>query len=564
MREFDGKVCRLGYCLNGKDESILSEDGAISIGRAFDSDLVLSHESISRHHAQLVREDEGWVIVDLDSKNGVKVNTYRVERKLLASGDRVDVGAVRLQVEILDQRLSTQAKVIFDEEAEDRSIKTEVIDMDHLDVLFGNSQELPTLDGCDSGPEWPQSSPEGGVLKDRAGILSLFSDAAEALLTSETLDETLDRILAQVFASLPAERGVICLYDEDTDTTEAKVMRTLDGGTDDPIVISSHITREVINQKRSLLVQDTQADRRFDRAESVIMMKIHSAMCAPLYRDRRVIGFIYVDRNSPTSPFQTHHLQALSVLAILSAVAVEQAALRDHLGHEREIRARLARYSSPAVVERIVNDPEVAGVGMAAEEGEVSVLFADLTGFTTMAETMNPAEVVRLLNQVFERLTDAVFDYEGTLDKFRGDGMMAFFGAPLAQPDHAQRAVKAALRMQALLADLNADAHNRRFISMRIGINSGGVVVGDIGSPQRKDYTVIGDVVNVASRLEASIAQPGQVVIGPQTHKQVCSEFRCEALPDARLKGKIRSVKPYLVLGRLTSARAEKDTPAKS
>jgi len=465
---------------------------------------------------------------------------------------------VRLYVEMLDQRPSTEAKVIFKEEAEGLSVKTEVIDMNHLDVLFGNSTELPALDACDSQPHWPHNASDGGAVRDQPGILHLFSNAAEALLTSETLDQTLDRILAQVFASLPAERGVICLYDEESDTTEAKVMRTLEGVTDDPIVISTHITREVIKQKRALLVQDTQADHRFGGAESVIMMKIHSAMCAPLYRDRRVIGFIYVDRHSPETPFQTHHLQALSALAILSAVAVEQSALRDRLGQEREIRARLARYSSPAVVERIVADPEVAGVGMAADEGEVSVLFADLTGFTAMAETMNPTEVVRLLNQVFERLTEAVFDYEGTLDKFRGDGMMAFFGAPLAQPDHAERAVKAALRMQALLADLNANAHNRRFISMRIGINSGPVVVGDIGSPQRKDYTVIGDVVNVASRLEASIAQPGQVVIGSQTRRDVRSKFRCEALPDARLKGKIRSVKPYLVLGRRTSARAAK------
>ncbi|MBW2419871.1 MAG: FHA domain-containing protein [Deltaproteobacteria bacterium] len=558
MRELEGKVCKISHNNRGAEESILLEDGAIVIGRAYDSDLVLSHESISRHHAQLVREDRGWVIVDLDSKNGIKVNTYRVERKLLESGDRVDVGAVRLYVEILDQRPASEAKVIFKEEAEGLSVKTEVIDMNHLDVLFGNSTELPALDACDSQPHWPHNASDGGAVRDQPGILHLFSNAAEALLTSETLDQTLDRILAQVFASLPAERGVICLYDEESDTTEAKVMRTLEGVTDDPIVISTHITREVIKQKRALLVQDTQADHRFGGAESVIMMKIHSAMCAPLYRDRRVIGFIYVDRHSPETPFQTHHLQALSALAILSAVAVEQSALRDRLGQEREIRARLARYSSPAVVERIVADPEVAGVGMAADEGEVSVLFADLTGFTAMAETMNPTEVVRLLNQVFERLTEAVFDYEGTLDKFRGDGMMAFFGAPLAQPDHAERAVKAALRMQALLADLNANAHNRRFISMRIGINSGPVVVGDIGSPQRKDYTVIGDVVNVASRLEASIAQPGQVVIGSQTRRDVRSKFRCEALPDARLKGKIRSVKPYLVLGRRTSARAAK------
>ena len=209
----------------------------------------------------------------------------------------------------------------------------------------------------------------------------------------------------------------------------------------------------------------------------------------------------------------------------------------------------LFRSCAPAVVDRITRDTDDVQRDMVSDEGEVSVLFADLTDFTSMAENLRPSEVIRLLNQIFERLSSAVFDYEGTLDKFRGDGMMAFFGAPLAQPNHAERAVRSALRMQALLADVNANTHKGRFISMRIGINSGPVVVGDIGSPQRKDYTVIGDVVNVASRLESSVAQPGQVVIGPRTYRQVAQLFHCEELEAVRLKGRIRTVKPHLVLG---------------
>ena len=344
---------------------------------------------------------------------------------------------------------------------------------------------------------------------------------------------------------------MICLYDEASDTSEAKVTRTAEGVTDERIAISTHIVNDVIKRKQALLVQDTKMDERFGGAESVIMMRIRSAMCAPLYHDGCVIGFIYVDRQSGKHPFRAPHLQALSALAALSAVAANQAALRDDIRREQEIRGRLARYSSPAVVNRIIQAAGGSEAGMVAEEGDVTVLFGDLTGFTAMAESMHSSDVVQLLNQVFERLTEAIFEYEGTLDKFRGDGMMAFFGAPLAQPDHAQRAVDAALRMQQILADMNTYAGWRRIVAMRIGINSGSVVVGDIGSPQRKDYTVIGDVVNTASRLESSVARPGQVVIGPETYARVRGQFLCEELPEASLKGKRKGVRPYCVLERL-------------
>jgi adenylate cyclase len=214
------------------------------------------------------------------------------------------------------------------------------------------------------------------------------------------------------------------------------------------------------------------------------------------------------------------------------------------------LRARLARYSSPAVVDRILQGPGLTDRGMVADEEEVSVLFADLTGFTALAESMRSSETIQVLNRIFEELTQVVFDMEGTLDKFRGDGMMAFFGAPLPMTDHAERAVEAALRMQDALRQLNERSSSGHALQMRIGVNSGTVVVGDIGSPQRKDYTVIGDVVNIASRLEATIAQPGQVVVGHDTWRLVEHAFIGEDLPPVQLKGKRHSVQPHLVQGR--------------
>ncbi len=543
--------CRLSYVSEGKEEVVEVTDAPLLMGRAYDVDMILCDESISRHHAKIVPDDEGWEIIDLESKNGVKVNTVKVERQLLQDGDCVDIGAIRIFIDIGTPAALTEASVIFREDEESSDVRTEMIDMDHFDLLFSQADGLERDSGPGTQAAWPGSAPGGGAgAEESANLLRLVSNAAEALLACESLDETLEQILTLIFARLPVERGVICLYDEKSDSIYPRVMRTLEGVPDEAVVISNRIARSAIEQKKSILVQDTMMDARFGGADSIVMMNIHSAMCAPLYRAERVVGVIYVDRCAPQDPFQTPHLQALSALANLSAIAVEQRTLRAQIREGEEQRERLERYSSPAVVKRILETPREVERDMVVEEGDVSVLFADLTDFTSMAENLRPSEVIHLLNHVFERLSSAVFDYEGTLDKFSGDGMMAFFGAPLAQEDHAERAVLVALRMQALLSEINANAHNRRYMSMRIGINSGPVVVGDIGSPQRRDYTVVGDVVNIAARLESSVAQPGQVVIGPRTFRQAGPLFTCKELDEVRLKGRIRTVRPYLVLGR--------------
>lgn len=562
----DQIVCRLRFQHEGRDRVFTIADRPIVVGRSPDSDLLIAHESISRQHARIARDDEGWHLRDLGSKNGSRVNTFHVTEQILRNGDRLDLGTIRMYVEIGPESAASRARVIFDEKKAPTG-HTEVLDLQGLDHLLqaaGDLSNAPSIftdkDGLSGiGDDRPHTHPSSGAgpVGSAADLLRLVSESAESLLSCTTLSETLDRILSLVFAKIPVERGVICLYDPSSQSIEPMAMRNREGVPDVPIAISTNITGVAIEERQAVLIKDTAMDERFGGAESVIMMEIHSAMCAPLLRDGNVSGYIYVDRQSSTHPFDISQLQALSILALLAAIAVEQAALRDDVRREQERRVRLARYSSPAVVERILEAPNAHQGGMVAEEGEVSVVFADLTGFTTMAERLPPSEVILILNQVFERLTSAVFALEGTLDKFRGDGMMAFFGAPLAMPDHAERAVEAALRMQDALAALNEARVGVRPIQMRIGVNSGSVVVGDIGSPQRKDYTVIGDVVNIASRLESSVARPGQIVIGEATWLAARQTFACRALDEVTLKGKRLSVRPYLVTGRLDESAAQ-------
>ncbi len=178
------------------------------------------------------------------------------------------------------------------------------------------------------------------------------------------------------------------------------------------------------------------------------------------------------------------------------------------------------------------------------------MLFGDLVGLHRLLRARPPEEVAELLEGYFTHSVEAIFEAGGTLDKFIGDCVMAFFGAPMAQADHAVRAVRAAIEIQQALREWNAERERRglQVIKARIALNSGPMVVGDIGSNRRVDYTVLGNTVNVAARLEESVAPAGEIVIGVETYRLLNGAIPTEPLGEFQLKGLQQKITAYRVL----------------
>ncbi|MBW2304385.1 MAG: adenylate/guanylate cyclase domain-containing protein [Deltaproteobacteria bacterium] len=229
----------------------------------------------------------------------------------------------------------------------------------------------------------------------------------------------------------------------------------------------------------------------------------------------------------------------------------------------KKVKNAFSYYVSGAVANEMLKTPGKLKLG--GEKKNLSVLFSDIRGFTTISEGLSPEELVRLLNEYLTVMTDIVFKYEGTLDKYIGDAIMAVFGAPLDQADHAHRACTTALDMVQALKGLNEKwvEEGKRPLEIGIGINSGMMMVGNMGSEQRFDYTVMGDAVNLGSRLEGANKRYGtRILISEFTYERVRDDFTCMELDSVRVKGKQKPVRIYQLLGPMDMDESKKEVVA--
>ncbi len=534
------------------------EKEKFTIGRMPDNDLELRDSLVSRRHTELIKHGPRVTLYDMGSSNGTFVNNKKVDVKVLDDGDEVMIGETTLVFK--DETGNSKP-------ASQKAVVPPVSNVDkEIEKLYGGSEiikhitEVPEEYKVDlresiaKGISWRNLSRKktaGGPDEERvADKFLILYQLGKAVASATNLAEVLNISMAVIFEVMKAERGVIMLLDRSRDELMPKVMRHRSKGTiaGDEVVASRTIANKVMKDKISIITNDAKHDPRFQAGVSIIQYNIRSALCVPLWEKQEVLGVIYLDNLVKSYEFKEDDLELLSAIANILAIRIKQDELYEELKREAVVRANLERYNSPDVVEMILRRAanNVGSMEMEAEEREVSVLFADIEGFTPLTEKMKPTLVGRMLNTFFELTSGVVLEEKGNVNKFIGDCIMAVFGAPVEYEDHAHRAVRSGLKMLEELKRAQSKYPDFPRFNIRVGINSGIVVAGDIGFEKRREYTVLGDSVNVASRLE-KCAKPNHVVIGERTQMLVLNDFDCRFLDSVKLKGREGAVKVYEV-----------------
>ena len=524
-----------------------------TIGRSNDNDLVLNDRRVSRKHAHIVGDADGFTVVDgfydggalKRSVNHVFINGAALLEKRLVQGDKIVIGESQIEfVEPLavptpcipEHHVSFPIVPVRSEprhsmSAEALTVTESKKGVDYDDKPLGQTQlqiSASEIIGRQShlSIENAIASPEEiKDLRRKAKMLELLYEMSRSLGTVFDLKEIFDRATDLIFRGSPADRVVALLADE---TLDGKILdyslvpvsvKTRDERIEqmtESITISRTITLKVMREKVALLSQDARTDAQFLGAESIVAQGVRSTICAPLITESNVHGVIYADRLDPFAAFTSDHLELISAVAAQTAVTVETVKAHRRLAREEVARANYSRFMPEYVVKQLLNNPDSFRLGGVNQK--VTVLFADIRGFTSISEKEKPEKVVGLLNKYFSAMSEIIFEHGGTLDKYIGDGLMAIFGAPTVGEEDALNAVKAAVTMQKRLAKLNEELRIEGYgqIAVGIGMHTGEATIGYIGSDKRSEYTAIGDTVNLASRLESN-AKGGQILMSDAT-----------------------------------------------
>jgi adenylate cyclase len=523
-----------------------------TIGRAPDNTVVLDDPRASRYHAHINQSENGiFTIIDgaiinnqlRRSANKVFINGEPRFDHQLKNGDRITIGASTLR---------------FEQPVEERTTDVRYDDkpLGHTQLLISANDVMSTV--LRSKEEVAATSPQRDkmleTLQRKANILTALYEMSKTLGSVFDLNAIFEKATDIIFRSTPADRVVALLAEpgdldkEDVNLTPI-AMRARDNKLEAHarrLSIGRTITRKVMKDRVALLSQDAASDEQFAGVDSIVSQGVRSTICAPLAAESRVHGALYADRLDPFAAFKPDDLELISAVAAQTAVAVENARAHERLAREEVARANYSRFLPEYVVKQMLENPDSFKLGGISQT--ITILFADIRGFTRISEHAPPEKIVSLLNRYFSAMTDIIFAHGGTLDKYLGDGLMALFGAPTATPDDASNALNAAVAMQRRLLGINRELREEGFaeIGVGMGLHTGEAIIGYIGSDRRSEYTAIGDTVNTSSRLESN-ALGGEILISDATAKAAHSRYQLKPRDPITVKNREQPVRLWEV-----------------
>lgn len=513
-------------------EWALPEGASLTIGRAPDNDIRIDDLRVSRRHAIIRSITHGEArLANISKGNIVIANQMAVT---------AETGEATLKDNDRFKIASTSFDLILKE------VPLRYTD----DPLSMSTSMAPVTSGFTSLVTSTFTSGSHRIeieeLKRKAEMLAQLCEMSAALATVFDTQSILEYATAIVMRAIPADCCAALLVDQNETDLRPVSLRFRDNETASQRSISRTAVLTAIEQRVMLSSHDVLQDTKLKFSESVMLQSISSLACAPLIGRDGVYGALYIDRRVTPDKFTDLDTQLLGAVAAQAATAVESARALERSQREALARAAFARFMPEHIIKELVENPEKFQLG--GTNKRVSVLFCDVRGFTKLAHRARPETIVDLLNILFTAMAAEIFEHQGTLNKYIGDGLMALFGAPLSTEGDAANAVAAAIGMQQRVRKVNEQlaAKNLPAVQLGIGINTGEATVGVIGAYQRSEYTAIGDTVNIAARIEG-IAKPGQILVTAATAQELKGAFQLSEPESVNVKNIDESVQVYAV-----------------
>ncbi len=465
--------------------------GGNTIGRHPNNDIVIAEPSASRQHARIDynRSTDTALLQDLTSTNGTYINrrrlsyTYRLQHL-----DMIRIGSSTINV-----------------------------------VIRGTDEPLDTVRG-------PQKFTRERLLEALDHHTVLMYQISERLNTIMNLSECLEEIANLMKKAMGADKCKVILKEQFERMEEFGFPSTL--------------AQSAINEKSAVVIPDMAQSDAVADSESATLLKIRSALCVPIMTENDVIGLIYMYKSRPESrPFTNTDLQVAIAISHQAALTIQRVNLLNKVQQEQSLRQMFQRFVSPQEVDYVLRDYDLHGTLPGLKERQISVLFADITDSTGLAEAMGAQDFGKLLNNYYLEITNIIFEHYGVV-RYLGDGVLSVFGMSDESLDHKLDSVNSAIAILEKMKSISSEFDQP--FNLRLSIKAGRAVVGYVGTSERVEFTVLGDLVNVAKGMNPFAAE-NKLVVGEEIYKAVSDQFKMKKLDSIIVKGRKGHVKIYEV-----------------